>query len=504
MSKLQPRRRCASTIVLAALASTLVAHAYGGANYAFKSIVDNQGDLTFTTLGNSFRQLNNSGEVAFQASTLLQHFVYKGNGGALTPIGGPPSFFGINSGYGNGAIRDDGTVVFTGSLTANNGTTFVGAYAGSGGGAAAIYAQAIDPNTDFPELTPLATSTSAAGVTAFLGVRYDYPDLPPGTSRSGYYLATAQGLVTMVEESAEATTSGAAPVVNDAGQAALVMRTGPSGSTIFRYGNGSLTTVATDFTGGHEIGMNGAGDVVFADATTVKLYRNGVTTTLASEANGFHSLSKPGNSDVFINDAGLIAFWGNVTEFEGNSVAWQGIYRGPDVVADRVLVRGDSVLGHVVGSVELLGLNNTGQMLLSMDAASPDPWRALVVATPVREADFEQDGDVDAGDLARWRMHVGAAPTATHSQGDADGDGDVDGGDFVLWQRQLGSAPSNGLATPVPEPSTAWPAALCLAAAGPSLRHRSRGRRLTPRRKAAEKSCGGAPRGRERAGVSLA
>ena len=65
-------------------------------------------------------------------------------------------------------------------------------------------------------------------------------------------------------------------------------------------------------------------------------------------------------------------------------------------------------------------------------------------------ADFDDDGDVDGDDLARWHIGFGLGSFATHMLGDADADEDVDGGDFLAWQRQLGQ-PAPAAAT-VPEP----------------------------------------------------
>jgi hypothetical protein len=73
-------------------------------------------------------------------------------------------------------------------------------------------------------------------------------------------------------------------------------------------------------------------------------------------------------------------------------------------------------------------------------------------------ADFDNDGDVDSGDLTQWGGDFGA-----NGLSDADGDGDSDGVDFLTWQRQLGSGPPVTSAfVPVPEPATA--ALLILAA----------------------------------------
>jgi hypothetical protein len=68
--------------------------------------------------------------------------------------------------------------------------------------------------------------------------------------------------------------------------------------------------------------------------------------------------------------------------------------------------------------------------------------RALAHELPM--ADFDEDDEVGARDLARWVQGFGvpAIPVgAGLPQGDGDGDGDVDGSDFLAWQRQQGQAP---------------------------------------------------------------
>lgn len=71
-----------------------------------------------------------------------------------------------------------------------------------------------------------------------------------------------------------------------------------------------------------------------------------------------------------------------------------------------------------------------------------------LTVTPIFEADFDEDLDVDGDDLARWE--AGYASGTLHTQGDADLDGDVDGSDFLVWQQQFGSI---GPLTAVPEPT---------------------------------------------------
>lgn len=71
-----------------------------------------------------------------------------------------------------------------------------------------------------------------------------------------------------------------------------------------------------------------------------------------------------------------------------------------------------------------------------------------VVNTPFFSADFDNDGDVDATDLAIWRGAFNL-----NQLGDADGDNDSDGANLLIWQRQFGSHPGAGAGSgAVPEP----------------------------------------------------
>jgi hypothetical protein len=99
---------------------------------------------------------------------------------------------------------------------------------------------------------------------------------------------------------------------------------------------------------------------------------------------------------------------------------------------------------------------------------------SLAVAT-IAPADFNEDAQVDAADLAVWRTNFGLAAAATHQLGDADGDLDVDAADFLAWQRTRGASATIGLAAPVPEPHSGILLALSLATA--LRRKRCRGAR---------------------------
>ena len=91
-----------------------------------------------------------------------------------------------------------------------------------------------------------------------------------------------------------------------------------------------------------------------------------------------------------------------------------------------------------------------------------------VVSAPSLTANFDEDSDVDAADLAKWKLGFGIASGAAHAQGDADGNGAVDGSDFLAWQRQFGATLTTQAAGAVPEPTSALlvflAAASCLVA----------------------------------------
>ncbi|MCC6493632.1 MAG: hypothetical protein IT424_11500 [Pirellulales bacterium] len=96
----------------------------------------------------------------------------------------------------------------------------------------------------------------------------------------------------------------------------------------------------------------------------------------------------------------------------------------------------------------------------------------------IRNANFNEAGPVDAGDLALWQANFGANYlNATHNRGNANGDDYVDGRDLLQWQREFGSVSeaTAGLnAAPLPEP-----AAIGLFVAGMLLLNQSLRRRGT-------------------------
>jgi len=78
-------------------------------------------------------------------------------------------------------------------------------------------------------------------------------------------------------------------------------------------------------------------------------------------------------------------------------------------------------------------------------------------APPANNADFNDDGTVDAADYVVWRKSFGsiANGSGTQGNGDADGDLDVDMDDYNKWVNQFGTSPAgSGGQGAVPEPAS--------------------------------------------------
>jgi hypothetical protein len=88
-------------------------------------------------------------------------------------------------------------------------------------------------------------------------------------------------------------------------------------------------------------------------------------------------------------------------------------------------------------------------------------------------ADFNNDGKVNAADLAAWKLAFGQGPGA-----DANNDLKTDGADFLVWQRQFGSGvPAAATAAAIPEPASAALFATAFAATAMSALRQPPGRR---------------------------
>ncbi|MEM9660338.1 MAG: hypothetical protein AAF961_18390, partial [Planctomycetota bacterium] len=121
------------------------------------------------------------------------------------------------------------------------------------------------------------------------------------------------------------------------------------------------------------------------------------------------------------------------------------------------------------GAVELGSLYSTAtdaqDLLFTYRLADGVIVEGVVDYVPITgvfaNADFDEDGAVDAVDLGIWEAGFGAVDAAK-ADGDANGDGVVDGSDFLRWQRAY--SPAAGVSA-VPEPASValWAIGLAVA-----------------------------------------
>jgi hypothetical protein len=399
------------------------------AGYTFNIISDsNSPDLTSLNQ----RKINDSGEVSFKVEPAFASYrIYKGDGTNQTQAASS-SFWALDW-PGNGAIDNTGYVTFRGGITNDT----VGIYRGNGGSPSAIAIGDQDRSTAGTKTYYLEISVSGSGNNIVWHQRNEVctGDFNCGSSTDGYFALIGGNGTSIAQQGATwSSIPSESPVINDVGQVAFVANSASDGKDhLVRFNGPNSTTIDSDYTGELGYWMNNAGDVIFSEVQSVRLFHNGSTTTVASTADGFSHLQ----GRAFINDSGDVAFYANVTQYNGNPVSWAGVYTGPDIANDRVLVHGDTVLGHAINSVELLGLNNAGQMVMSVYAQSPDPWRGLIVATP-QTGNYDGDNDVDAADYVFWRK--------TGINGQAG---------YLTWRSTFGQGAGNSLdaAPAVPEAS---------------------------------------------------
>jgi hypothetical protein len=153
--------------------------------------------------------------------------------------------------------------------------------------------------------------------------------------------------------------------------------------------------------------------------------------------------------------------WGYITTGHENDPWWLALR----ALQPNLLQRGSSTSGTTLPAFARTYLNAQMSVTLENQFAISRPvsfyqdygkniglamYQAYVRVTNALPGDFDEDGDVDQGDLAAWRQFVGTLTGAQHYQGDANGDGRVDGADLLLWQQQFGTA----VTTAVPEPTS--------------------------------------------------
>jgi T5SS/PEP-CTERM-associated repeat protein len=287
-----------------------------------------------------------------------------------------------------------------------------------------------------------------------------YADLFVGLQGQGVLLVTGGGSVA----------SGSGFVAFSSGGTGSVTIDGPT----------SVWTNVYDVT----VGRLGDGIVILINGGTIK--GSNVYVSPLGEVNGDGNIA-PVAVDLNVQNGGLVS--------PGNSISALNIYGDYTQVAtgellielssvgyDQLLVTGDATLAGTL-TVDFVDgfIPDIGQTFTMLTADDVDdtftteslpsvpgrifdviynPQSVVLTVLPAFTADFDEDGDVDAADLAQWQGDFGPS-----SLSDADNDGDSDGDDFLAWQRQLGSPAALPWRQPFPNhPPLHWRRCLALLA----------------------------------------
>lgn len=188
---------------------------------------------------------------------------------------------------------------------------------------------------------------------------------------------------------------------------------------------------------GIDINGNGTG-VIVNNSVSFDNNRNWYFDETAAQTDNLHvlknNISFSGNtSDVFLS--GVIHSFNTWNGIPVNAADFlsldDAIARGPRnpdgslPISDFLRLVADS---NLIDAGTDVGLPFNGA---APDLGAFETSPAIVYAA----ADFDEDGDVDADDLASWQAGYGMLTGAARADGDADEDGDVDGADFLAWQR---------------------------------------------------------------------
>ena len=241
----------------------------------------------------------------------------------------------------------------------------------------------------------------------------------------------------------------------------------PAEATITSVGDFNFTTWYTHSTGAGELPHPNVPQETLGEFEFFE-----ITAGDASwEDNQFADGSTSPGSVTYNSLGGTFTELDTVTEFDtgegGSIVAGKLISNGDWSQRQRVTgipiatlerLRSGASIGLAMGSIADIGLTNfsihSSETFLADQ--NKDPRLAFEFTTDVvlDPADFDEDGDVDADDLATWQGAYGSG-----TEGDSDADDDSDGADFLAWQE--GYTGVGGIATAVPEPTS-----ICLLAFG--------------------------------------
>ena len=356
-------------IAIVALCIMLPAGAAGAQTYTFTRIVDSE-NTPFDPFEFGAPAINDSAQVAFKAvdEKTFVSGIFRGSGGPLTTIAdsaGPLNFIGRLP-----SINNAGDVAFAATVSGGNEEV----YRGSGGPLAVIAT-----TTGSPKFFAFNTSLNNVGSVAFQAELDNFDE--------GLFHGNGGPVTTVFTTNASPfNDSFGSPSINDAGRIAFEAGRDVGDRGIFRYEptTNTFTTIVTN-TGSFDTvddrpSMNAGGRVAFQSLTDVGTGEGifvgdgGPVTTIADSSGAFQFFARPS-----LNDLGRVAF--SATLDDGR----EGLFDGPDPVANRVLVAGQAFDGGVIEGIVMdrEGLNNRGE--IAFVVGFEGGRAAIYVATPVPE-----------------------------------------------------------------------------------------------------------------------
>ena len=357
--------------------------------YTYVSIADiTQPDPSGLTVAGP--SINSAGGVAFLFSpgAPADDRIFTGNGGPLTTI--------TTSKLGDTrpSINDAGQVSFTRMLQlAGFGK---GVFTGNGGSLTTI---ASDSSSFFGG----DTSINNAGAVAFFAEPVGGP---------GIFVGAGGPITTIADTSGRFSGFADGAPINNGGTVAFVAVL-PGGSGIFTGSGGPTTTIADTsgpFTFFNNPSLNDAGIVSFvaglARGGRGIFTGDGTTITMIADPDGpFRNFFVSS-----INNGGLVAFQAGL-----DAPGEQGIYTGPDPLADKVIATGDPLFGSTVRDVVFgpKGLNDSGQ--IAFVAGLTDRRVVVVRADPEQVLNAELSGTPDPATFAFDPTPVEDGPAGTFS-----------------------------------------------------------------------------------------
>ena len=383
-------------------------------NYNFTKIADSAGPLGIMADGPS---INNKGEVAFQAPLDAGgQGIFRGDGGPLATIacgaGGFPQFTIRPS------ISDSGLVAYVRTVSASSFRVEV-----SDGTSTTIVADSTGPNFATFIGWPRINDND---LIAFAATR--------DGGGTGVYTAISTAAFSTIVQTGF---TGISPniTINNSGKVAFRGNSPANGGWGIFVGNGTTTTpIATPagpystFAGNASI--NDAGLVIFravldGQAADQFFQGSGGPGTVVADTNGPYSfLFVPA-----INSSGVVVFRASLDS------GANGIFTGPDAVADKVILSGEPLDGSTVlaATTHNQAINDNGQ--IAFRASLADGRYGIYRADPiVCVADLNNSGDVDVDDLLtvinNWGDCAGDCPP--RCAGDANSTCAVDVDDLLM------------------------------------------------------------------------